>query len=161
VLKDYQIQFLHHLVSYDVAFLIVRGQARWLADRSHKTRDLDVWVSIADEDKPNLESALIKWGRQHPAHTNVSWQAPLPLRPKVQIAFPQYDGVGYVDRAGEIQELSTADRIDVLTSLEGMDFKECFERSVQHHVDGVVVHAMCADDLDAAGQHRFKTEGRY
>jgi hypothetical protein len=55
VVNEYHIQFLRHLARHGVRFLIVGGQARWLADRSHVTRDLDVWVSIATSDKPALE----------------------------------------------------------------------------------------------------------
>jgi hypothetical protein len=136
MLNDYHIQFLHHFVRHNVDFLIVGGQARWLSDRAHKTRDLDLWVSIAEVDKPNLERTLVVWSGQHPAHTAVPLQAPLPLRPGCQIAFPDCDGVAYIDRSGVIQELSTADRIDVLTS------------------EGVEVRVMCAPDLEKAGRLR-------
>ena len=62
VLNDYHIQFLHHLVHHNVAFMVVRGQARWLINNAHQTRDLDIWVSIADGSKPALEQALIEVG---------------------------------------------------------------------------------------------------
>src|SRR5262245_13422507 len=97
--------------------MVVRGQARWFINKAHKTRDLDIWVSIAEEHKLNLERALVAWSEQHPAHTAVRLQAPLRLMPKRQIAFPDCDGVLYLDRKGEMRELSTADRIDVLTSI--------------------------------------------
>jgi hypothetical protein len=160
VLNDYHIQFLHHLVRRDVVFMIVRGQARWLANNAYRTRDCDVWVSIADADKPKLEGALIAWARAHPQHTNQNWASPLQLRPKVQIAFPENDGVWYLDRGGKPKELTTDDRIDVLTSLEGMDFGECRTRAVGHELDGFLVHAMSTDDLDEAAEHRFCTERR-
>jgi hypothetical protein len=172
VLNDYHIQFLHHLLHHNVAFMVVRGQARWLArspasgragrpdNNCHQTRDLDIWVSIADGDKPALEQALIDWARAHPRHTNQTWNSPLPLRPKVQIAFPEFDHVWYLDRSGEMKEISTADRIDVLTSLEGMDFDECLKHADTHEVDGVSVYAMSPADLDEAAEHRFRTEGR-
>jgi hypothetical protein len=159
VLNDYQIQFLHHLATHGVRFLIVGGQARWLSDRGHKTRDLDVWVSVADADKPALERALVAWSQVHPAHTAMPLQAPLPLKPERQIAFPDCDGVAYMDRSGVIQELSTDDRIDVLTSLVGMDFEDCFARAVQRDVEGVVVRVMCDADLHDAAEHRTQTKG--
>jgi hypothetical protein len=161
MLNDYHIQFLHHLIRYGVAFLVVRGQARWLLDNAHQTRDLDLWVSIADADKPNLERALIEWANKHRQHTNQNWVSPLHLRPKVQIAFPEVDGVWYLDRSGVAREISTADRIDVLTSLEGMLFDECWKHAVTHKVEGATFRAMRAADLDVAAHHRFKSEGRY
>jgi hypothetical protein len=160
VLNDYHIQFLHHLVHHNVAFMVVRGQARRFINNAHETRDLDIWVSIADEDKPRLERALIEWAREHPQHSNRDWRSPLLLRPKLQIAFPENDGVGYLSRSGAPCEISTADRIDVLTSLEGMNFDECLKRAGKHEVDGNSVYVMCTADLDKASEHRLRTEGR-
>jgi hypothetical protein len=140
VLNDYHVQFLHHFAGHGARLLIVGGQARWLDDRTHETRDLDLWVSVADADEPNLENALVGWSRAHPSHTAMPLQAPLALRPGVQIAFPDCDGVAYLSRSGGIEELSTADRIDVLTSLAGMGFEDCFARAVQHDVDGSSDH---------------------
>jgi hypothetical protein len=154
MLNDYHIQFLHHLAGYSVRFLIVGGRARWLSERAHKKRDLDVWVGVADTDKPALERALVAWSQAHPTHTAKPLQAPLQLRPEVQIAFPDCDGVAYMDRSGVIRELSTGDRIDELTTLSGMDFEDCFARAVQHDVDGIAVRAMCAADLDEAARLR-------
>ena len=161
MLNEYHIQFLHHFVRHDVSFLIVRGQARKLINSAHQTRDLDVWVSIADTHRPALELALIEWASKNPQHTNQNWSSPLPLRPKVQIAFPENNEVWYMDRSGELKEIGTADRVDVLTSIVGMDFEECSKRAVACQVEGVTVHAMCAADLDVAAEHRFKSEGRY
>ncbi len=161
MLSDYHIQFLHHLATHGVRFLIVGGQARWLSDRAHKTRDLDVWVSVADADKPDLERAIVAWSQAHPAHTAMPLQAPLALRPAVQIAFPDCDGVLYFDQKREMRELLTADRIDVLTSLAGMDFEECFVRAVSQDVEGVEVGVMCDADLEKAAEHRARTEGSH
>ena len=161
MLNEYHIQFLHHFVCHNVIFLIVRGQARWLINNVHRTRDLDIWVRIADEGKPRLERALIEWATKHSTHTGQNWSSPLPLRPKVQIAFPEFDEVWYMDRTGGLREISTADRIDVLTSLEGMIFDECFKRAEAHEVEGAAVHAMSAADLDLAAKFRFVSEGRY
>jgi hypothetical protein len=161
VLNEYHIQFLHHLARHKVTFLIVRGQARWLINKEHRTRDLDIWVSIVDKCKPTLERALIEWAREHPLHTNQNWTPPLPLRPNVQIAFPEFDGVWYTDRSGEPREISTADRVDVLTSLQGMPFKQCFKQAVVYDVEGVPVRAMSAADLDQAAKFRFDSEGRF
>jgi hypothetical protein len=56
------------------------------------------------------------------------------------MAFPECDGVWYMDRTRTPREISTTDRIDVLTSLEGMDFDECVKRADRHEVDGVLVY---------------------
>lgn len=157
-MNDYHIQFLHHLGRHRVRFVVVGGQARWLSDASHVTRDLDVWASVAATDKPALEKALVAWSREHPAHTAVPLHAPLPLRPGVQIAFPDCAGVLYLDRGREMRELSTADRIDILTSLAEADFEECFARAVEHDVESVFVRALCATDLDKASEHRSGSE---
>jgi hypothetical protein len=122
---------------------------------------LDIWVSIADKDRPALERALVAWASKHPLHTNRDWVPPLSLGPKLQIAFPEDDRVAYLGRSGGVLYISIADRIDVLTSLEGMNFEECFERPVIHEVEGVTVRAMPAADLDQAAEFRFASEGRH
>ena len=154
VLNDYHVQFLHHLARYRVRYLVVGGQAQKFFQPSHVTRDLDVWVSVADVDTPALEGALVSWSQDHRTHTELPLDAPLPLRPGVQIAFPDCDGVLYLSRNGEMHELSTADRIDVLTSIAGMSFDECFARSVEYNVEGVAIRAFCAADLDEAERLR-------
>lgn len=154
MLNDYHIQFLHHLARCRVRHLVVGGQARRFFQHSHVTRDLDVWASVADADKPALEEALVAWSREHPAHTAMLLVAPLLLRPGVQIAFPDCDGVLYLDRVGEMRELSTADRIDMLTSIAGMSFEECFARAVECDVESVAVRALCAADLAEAERLR-------
>ena len=161
MLNDYHIQFCITSVRYNVRFLIVRGQARWLINNAHQTRDLDIWVSIAEADKLKLENALIAWAQEHPQHSNQNWTPPLPLRPKVQIAFPENDGVWYMDRSRALRGISTADGIDVLTSIEGMDFDECLRRAGTREVDDIPVYVMSAADLDNASKHRFRTEGRH
>src|SRR5262245_34500869 len=96
MLNEYQLKFVHHFMRCGVTFLIIGGQARWLLDRQHETRDLDLWVRLGPEDKPKLEHALIAWGTEHPLHTSQNWVAPLRLRPGVQIAFPEYDDVWFL-----------------------------------------------------------------
>jgi hypothetical protein len=161
MLNDYQVQFLHHLIRHNVTFLVVRRQARWLNNNAHMTRDLDIWVSIADKDRPALERALIEWASKNPQHTNQNWASPLVASAESSNRIPRKRwGLVHGSHGCAERNLNSC-RIDVLTSLEGMIFEECLARATMHNVDGATVHAMSPADLDQAAKFRFASEGRY
>ena len=151
MLNDYHLKFLHRLVEHDVAFLIIGGQARRLIDPEHHTRDLDIWVRIEPKDRPKLNAVVDGWVREHPMHAVMlgpgrNWRSDL------QIQFPDGDGVLFMDRSGNRQEVGTKDRIDVLTSLHDLIFDECMRRARQNDVDGITVLSLCSDDLDRSAR---------
>jgi hypothetical protein len=157
-LHPYHIKFLHHLLKHDVVFLVIGGQARRLIHAKHSTRDLDIWVRLKAEDKPLLEQAIICWAKQHRQHSNQNLVRPLPLRPGVQIVFPENDCVVFKALDGSVGTVSVGDRVDILTSLEGMDFEACRLRANIHDIEGARVSALCAADLDEADKLRAQAD---
>lgn len=152
MLNGYHLKFLRHLIKCGVRFLIVGGQARNLLFGTH-TKDLDVWVDLSDSNRPVLDDALIAWAEEHPSHTRLSWTTPLQLRPRVQIKFPDQYAM-YMSESNEIVEIKLEDGIDVLTSLSGLDFNECMDRSIVHRTSVGEVRHLCASDLDAPDRTR-------
>ena len=149
MLNEYHIKFLHHFGKYDVAFLIIGGQARHFLDSSHQTNDLDIWVRLQPGDIMRLENALVAWANEHPQHAiSQRLVPPLRLRPDVQIKFPEIDGVWFLDLDENSREQGTRDGIDVLTSLYDLDFDECMRRAGQFDARGVTVFSLCRSDLD-------------
>lgn len=147
MLHEYHLKLLHHFVQHGVVFLIVGGQARRLIDPLCVTKDLDIWVRLRAVDKPNLERALVAWAREHPLHTNQAMEPPLPLREGVQIAFPENDGVWFMTRAGRPMEINAREGVDILTSMEGMDFDRAREDAREHVIDGLIVFGLGDKDL--------------
>lgn len=156
MLNGYHIQFLRNLDDYHVRFLVIGGQARWLHWNT-PTRDLDVWVDISDANRPALEKSLIAWKKRYPIHTQETMEPPLPIRPKVLIQFPDRDNVYYFQTdEGGIGEIKYEDRVDVLFSadVKGLEFEECFQRSVLHQVDGIDIRCLAETDLEEPESNR-------
>lgn len=147
LLNEYHLQFLRLLVSRDVRFLIIGGQARAL-HHGTVTRDLDVWVDIESANRPKLDLALIAWATEHPAHSAANFAPPLPLRPGVQIKVPDADAL-FLGSDGEPHEIKPADGIDVLTSVGSSDFADFHRRAEWREIAGIRLPVLAASDLDA------------
>jgi hypothetical protein len=148
VLNEYHLKFLDHLIRYNVRFLVIGGQARRFQSPSHKTTDLDIWVSLAPGDRKSLEAALANWSRLHPQHTNQPLVPPLNLRPNVQIHFPETDGVFYLDRSDRMAQVDAEQGVDVLTSLGDLEFDLAMSRAEMATVEGLTVNYLGSDDLE-------------
>jgi hypothetical protein len=146
LLNEYQIQFLRLLVAHGVRFLIIGGQARHIYSKA-PTRDLDIWADILDASKNALENALVEWSSTHPNHSDSRIEKPAPLRPGVQIKFPDADAA-YLDSKGTLQTITASDGIDILTSIGHAIFTEYYERAATTEVNGITVRVPIQSDLE-------------
>lgn len=148
MLSDYHRRFIRNLLDHNVRFLIIGGQARHLLFGT-PTADLDLWVSLSEQDAPRLEEALVSWAQEYPTHTNRNFTKPLSLRPRLQLHFPEWD-TAYLTEANEIIEIKAIEGVDVLTSVEGLDFDACWDRSTPYRISELEVRGLCASDLEAS-----------
>lgn len=148
ILNDYQRQFIQCLTASGVRFIVIGGQARAFHYRT-PTRDLDIWADIVESQQPRLREALLAWGERYPAHTYPELKPSLPLRSGMQQKLPATDGCWYMRDDREIAEIGPEDGVDLLTSIEGADFEELYDRgAVTRLDDGVLGRVLSADDLD-------------
>jgi len=145
-LNDYQLQFLREMIKRGVRFLVIGGQARNVYHGT-RTRDLDLWVDISSQNRPALDLCLMAWAAEHPMHSAANFSPPLPLRPGVQIKFPD-DEVFYVGADGEPTAIVPADCIDVLTSIGAADFGKFYDRAEWHEIAGIRLPLLARDDLN-------------
>jgi hypothetical protein len=145
-LNEYHLQFLNLFVEKNVRFLIVGGQARSVHEGT-TTRDLDLWVDISTQNRPALDLCLMAWAAQHPMHSTANFLPPLPLRPGVQIKFPD-DDVLYLDADDEPIAIGPTDCIDILTSIGTADFSEFYDRAEWREVAGIRLPLLARGDLD-------------
>jgi hypothetical protein len=106
-------------------FLVVGGHAVMLYTQPRYTKDLDVWVRPTRENAEKVFRALADFG------------APL-------------TGVQIDDFAtpGTIFQIGVApNRIDVLTSLEGLEFDSAWSSRTKSTYGGVPIGVLSADDL--------------
>ncbi|MBA3763233.1 MAG: hypothetical protein H0X04_07805 [Chthoniobacterales bacterium] len=129
-------EFLRLLRSARIEYLLVGGYAVGHYGYPRATGDLDIWVAIHEENGVRLVKTLREFGFDVPA-----------LRPEL------FQELGHVVRMG-IPPV----RLEILTSIDGVDFAECYLRRSTEEVDGIPVDIISLEDLKtnkrAAGRNQ-------
>jgi hypothetical protein len=120
-------EFLKLLGSHGVEYLLIGGYAVVYHGYPRTTGDLDVWVAISPENAERIVDALREFGFGTPGLS-----ADLFLR-----------GDNIV-RMGNVPL-----RIEVLTTISGVRFEECYAQRVVDVVDGVEVSLIDREHLKA------------
>lgn len=110
-------EFLRLLNSRDVDYLIVGAHARGFHARPRYTRDIDVFVRISSTNAAKIEAALRDFGF---ASVRISAEDFLVPGRVVQLGVEPY-------------------RIDLLTSISGVDFADAWADHVAGDLDGIPV----------------------
>ena len=122
--RDFR-ELLECLGARDVRFLVVGGYAVAAHGHPRYTGDLDLWVWTSPENAHYLLQALDDFG--FGALGLVAGDFTEPDR-VVQLGYPPV-------------------RVDLLTSIDGVDFDECFDRRMELLLDGLPVPFIALDDL--------------
>lgn len=120
-------ELLQRLSALKVEFLIVGGYAVMKYGEPRFTKDLDIWIRSTPENADRVYIALAEFG------------APLDA-----------DGLTVRDFAspGIIYQLGRAPlRVDIMTSIDGVDFKDAWLRRNPGRLMGVDVNFISLDDL--------------
>lgn len=129
-------EFLRLLNAHRVDYLLVGGYAVGLHGYPRATVDMDVWVSPTGSNAERIVAALRAFGFDGP---EVS--APLFVNPRALIRFgvPPF-------------------RIEIMTTIDGVEYDGCRARAVEFDVDGLPVPVIALADLKAnklaAGRHK-------
>lgn len=133
--RDLQ-EFVASLNAHDVRYLVVGGYAVAAHGHPRYTRDLDVWIELGDDNAERVLAALRDFG---------FGELPLTVddltRPErvIQLGYPPQ-------------------RIDLLTSLKGVRFADCYELRMTLQLDGIAVNFIDLDNLKknklATGRHQ-------
>ena len=116
-------EFLKLLTSSDVEYLVIGGYAVNYYGFSRATADLDIWISRTPENAVRISNVLRAFGFSK-------------ATPEVFLE------PGKVIRMGVPPV-----RLEILTSISGIDFAEAHMRRVQGVLDGVSVALIHLDDL--------------
>lgn len=112
---------------HEVRFLVVGAYAVTFHARPRFTKDLDVWVDPSPQNACRVVSALRSFG------------APLDAQGITAHDFQQ---------TGIVYQIGLApNRIDVLTSVDGLDFAPCWQRRVAARYGDVAVAYLSREDL--------------
>jgi Nucleotidyl transferase of unknown function (DUF2204) len=129
-------EFLQLLRSAKIEYLLVGGYAVGHYGFPRATADLDIWVANHDENASRLVEVLRKFGFDVPALNTSLFQEP-----------------GHVVRMG-VPPI----RLEVLSSIDGVEFQDCYPRRQIAEIDGVEVDIISLADLKtnkrASGRHQ-------
>ncbi len=122
--KDFR-EFIASLNENSVRYLIVGGYAVGFHGYPRYTKDLDVWIEISDENAENVVNALNQFG-----FGAIGFKARDFLKPD------EFTQLGY-----------PPNRIDLITSCEGVDFSSCYTNKMQIKIDGLKIDFIDYENL--------------
>ena len=110
-------EFIACCVARDVQFLIVGGYAVAAHGHPRYTKDLDVWVLVDPENASRLIAALGDFGF---GSVGLTTDDLLDTDAVIQLGYPPK-------------------RIDLLTSVDGLEFEACYDDRITIEIDGTPV----------------------
>ncbi len=132
--KDFK-EFIELLNKYDVKYLVVGGYALAFHGYPRYTKDIDFWVWVEKKNAENIVKTLQDFGFS-----------------SLDIKEEDFLSPGYVVQLGQPPR-----RIDLLTSVTGLDFQECYASKVHVNIQGSEVDFI---DLENFKKNK-KAVGRY
>lgn len=132
--KDFK-EFIELLNKNDVKYLVVGGYALAFHGYPRYTKDIDFWVWVDKKNAENIVKTLQDFGFS-----------------SLDIREEDFLSPGYVVQLGQ-----PPSRIDLLTSVTGLEFEECYASKVHTNIQGT--------EVDFIGLENFKKNkkavGRY
>lgn len=118
-------EFIKSLNDNDVRYLVVGGYAVAFHGHPRYTKDIDIWIEMSRENATSLMRALDEFG-----FGLIGLKAEDFLEPDqvVQLGYPP-------------------NRIDLLLSLSGVDFENCYASKIQVTIDDVTVNFIDLENL--------------
>lgn len=122
--KDFS-EFVESFIEHDVRFMIVGGYALAAHGLPRATGDLDAWVWIDPANAQRIVAALRDFGF---GQMEISESDFTRSDSVVQLGYPPY-------------------RIDILTSIDGVEFEEAWDRRLTVELQGLSVPVIGRNDL--------------
>jgi len=116
-------EFLKLLNSSNVEYLVIGGYAVNYYGFPRATADLDIWIAINPDNAQRITQALRSFG------------------------FPQADANPFQKERQIIRMGVPPMRLEILTTISGADFTDCYARRLEADLDGVLVNFIQLDDL--------------
>jgi len=128
--------FLKLLKLHDVRYLLIGGYAVIYHGFPRATGDMDIWVDVSSENASKLVDVLKNFGFEVPA-----------LSPKL-----------FLEKGKVIRMGLPPVRIEILTSISGVSFDECFNSRIIQKIDDVEINIINLELLrknkQASGRHK-------
>ncbi len=118
-------EFIQSLNDNDVRYLVIGGYAVALHGYPRYTKDIDIWIEMSPNNAENVISALKQFGF-----------GTLDLKPSDFLAPDQVVQLGY-----------PPNRIDLITTPDGVDFATCYAARVAIAIDDLAVNFIDLENL--------------
>jgi len=105
--------------------MLIGGYAVWLYGYVRATKDIDFWIAVDPENVQRLREVLVKFGFSSNA-----------------VSGPIFTEEKSVLRIG-----MPPNRIEVLSKIAGVEFKDCYQRRNMMEIEGVRVAVIDYEDL--------------
>lgn len=129
-------EFLKLLQAHQVEYLLIGGYAVGYHGYPRATADMDVWVAIHPQNADRLVAVLKEFGFDVP---ELSAELFLKEHQVIRMGVPPL-------------------RIEIVTTISGVSFQECYPERVEALLDGVQVHLISLRHLKinkrASGRHK-------
>lgn len=133
--KDFK-EFIEQLNDHNVQYLIVGGYAVAFHGHPRYTKDLDVWVLSESKNITGILNALSDFGF---ADLDLQFEDFKDPDQIIQLGYPP-------------------NRIDLMTKVDGVDFRKCYRKREEIEIDGVKVNfidlASLKENKRASGRHQ-------
>jgi predicted nucleotidyltransferase len=133
--RDFK-EFIQSLNDNQVRYLIVGGYAVAFHGHPRYTKDIDIWIEMTQKNSENTIQALEQFGFGSLGLKKEDFLIPDQI---IQLGYPP-------------------SRIDLITTLSGVDFASCYASRVQINIDGIQVNFIDLDNLiknkQASGRHQ-------
>ena len=118
-------EFLKLLKEHNVRYLLIGGYAVGFHGYPRATADMDIWVAIHPENASRIVTVLKEFGFDVP---ELSPQLFLKERQIIRMGVPPV-------------------KLEISTSISGVEFDACYERRITSELDGVEVNLIGLNDL--------------
>ena len=118
-------EFIQLLNEHDVRYLIIGGYAVAFHGHPRYTKDLDIWIEPDQKNAGRLLKALAQFGFASLGLTEADFLEPDQI---IQLGYPP-------------------NRIDLLTTLPGVEFSKCYAAKVITTIDDTLMNFINLEDL--------------
>ena len=132
--KDFK-ELLQLLNSKKIEYLVVGGYAVALYGYPRATGDMDIWIAISKDNAHKTVEALREFG----------------------FSTPQLKEELFLEKEKNIRMGNPPLRIEILTSIDGVEFTECYGNKKTVTIDDIDINFISLEDL----KKNKKASGRY
>ena len=118
-------EFIQLLNDNQVKYLIIGGYAVAIHGHPRYTKDIDIWIEMSPENSQKLMTALTQFGFGSLGLTPEDFQFPDQI---IQLGYPP-------------------NRIDLITTPDGIDFETCYQAKIEVIINNIIVNFIDLENL--------------